>query len=172
MKGSETKLLEYMEGSKKRFVIPVYQRSYEWKRGNCEQLFDDLIAVVRQNRRSHFFGSLVSSYQPNGRYTEYLVIDGQQRLTTVSLLLLAMYNLIRQGKVVPQTETMAQELLEDYLVDKHQPKEKRIKLKPVKDDRAAFDSLFDTGEEPVKKSNLTANYDYFYNRILKRGNLH
>ena len=156
-----------MEGSKKRFVIPVYQRSYEWKRENCEQLFDDLIAVVRQNRRSHFFGSLVSSYQPNGRYTEYLVIDGQQRLTTVSLLLLAMYNLIRQGKVVPQTETMAQELLEDYLVDKHQPKEKRIKLKPVKDDRAAFDSLFDTGEEPVKKSNLTANYDYFYNRIQR-----
>lgn len=88
-------------------------------------------------------------------------------MTTVSLLLLAMYNLIRQGKVVPQTETMAQELLEDYLVDKHQPKEKRIKLKPVKDDRAAFDSLFDTGEEPVKKSNLTANYDYFYNRIQR-----
>lgn len=167
MKGSETKLLVYMEGSKKRFVIPVYQRNYEWKKENCDQLFDDLIDVVRTGRSSHFFGSVVSSYQPNGRYIEYLVIDGQQRLTTISLLLLAMYNLIQQGKVAPQTDTMAQEILEDYLVDKHQPKEKRIKLKPVKDDRAAFDSLFDVDGEHLRKSNLTANYDYFYNRIQK-----
>ena len=101
MKGSETQLMTYLEGSKKRFVIPVYQRNYEWKRDNCAQLFDDLIDVARSGRSSHFFGSVVSSYQPNGRYIEYLVIDGQQRLTTVSLLLLAMYNLIKHGKVTP-----------------------------------------------------------------------
>ena len=106
MKGSETKLLEYMEGAKKRFVIPVYQRNYDWKIDNCRQLFDDLVKVVKNKRHSHFFGSIVSSYQPNGRYTEYLVIDGQQRLTTVSLLLLAMYNLIIEKKVQPQTSTL------------------------------------------------------------------
>ena len=61
MKGSETKLLEYMEGSKKRFVIPVYQRNYDWKMENCKQLYDDLVTVIRSNRRSHFFGSIVSS---------------------------------------------------------------------------------------------------------------
>ncbi len=167
MKGSETKLLEYMEGAKKRFVIPVYQRNYDWKAENCKQLYDDLVKVVRNHRKSHFFGSIVSSYQPNGRYTEYLVIDGQQRLTTVSLLLLAMYSLIKQGKVHPQTETMAQEIYEDYLVDKHQPKETRVKLKPVKNDRSAFEKLFDTDEENDKQSNLTYNYEYFYNRIQK-----
>lgn len=167
MRGSEAKLLEYMEGSKKRFVIPVYQRNYDWKTENCKQLYDDLVTVIKTNRRSHFFGSIVSSYQPNGRYTEYLVIDGQQRLTTVSLLLLAMYNLLKQGKVVPQTETMAQEIFEDYLVDKHQPKETRIKLKPVKNDRNAFDRLFEPEDEHVRNSNLTQNYTYFYNRIQK-----
>lgn len=167
MKGSETKLLEYMEGSKKRFVIPVYQRNYDWKMENCKQLYDDLVTVVRSNRRSHFFGSIVSSYLPNGRYSEYLVIDGQQRLTTVSLLLLAMYNLLRQETVVAHTSTMAQEIFEDYLVDKHQPKETRIKLKPVKNDQSAFDKLFDEKEEYVKNSNLTLNYTYFYNRIQK-----
>lgn len=167
MKGSEAKLLEYMEGAKKRFVIPVYQRNYDWKTENCKQLYDDLVKVVRHNRRSHFFGSIVSSYQPNGRYTEYLVIDGQQRLTTVSLLLLAMYTLIKEGKVHPQTETMAQEIFEDYLVDKHQPKETRIKLKPVKNDRAAFEKLFDQDDENDRQSNLTYNYEYFYNRIQK-----
>ena len=156
-----------MEGAKKRFVIPVYQRNYDWKTENCKQLYDDLVKVVKNNRRSHFFGSIVSSYQPNGRYTEYLVIDGQQRLTTISLLLLAMYNLIREGKVHPLTETMAQEIFEDYLVDKHQPKETRIKLKPVKNDRSAFEKLFDVDDENDKQSNLTYNYDYFYNRIQK-----
>lgn len=167
MKGSETKLLEYMEGAKKRFVIPVYQRNYDWKTENCKQLYDDLIKVVKNSRKSHFFGSIVSSYQPNGRYTEYLVIDGQQRLTTVSLLLLAMFRLIKEGKVVPKTETMAQEIFEDYLVDKHQPKETRVKLKPVKNDRSAFEKLFDVDDEKDKQSNLTYNYEYFYNRIQK-----
>ena len=167
MKGSETKLLEYMEGAKKRFVIPVYQRNYDWKTENCKQLYDDLVKVVRNHRKSHFFGSIVSSYQPNGRYAEYLVIDGQQRLTTVSLLLLAMYTLIKEGKVTPQTDTMAQEIFEDYLVDKHQPKETRVKLKPVKNDRNAFEKLFDIDEENDKQSNLTYNYEYFYNRIQK-----
>lgn len=167
MKGSETKLLEYMEGAKKRFVIPVYQRNYDWKIENCKQLYDDLVKVVKNHRRSHFFGSIVSSYQPNGRYTEYLVIDGQQRLTTVSLLFLAMYSLIKEGKVHPQTETMSQEIFEDYLVDKHQPRETRVKLKPVKNDRSAFEKLFDVDEEKDRKSNLTYNYEYFYNRIQK-----
>lgn len=157
----------YMDGSQKRFVVPVYQRNYEWKKENCEQLFNDLIDVVRTGRKSHFFGSLVSSYHPNGHHIEYLVIDGQQRLTTVSLLLLAMYNLLQQGKVASQTSYLAQQILENFLIDKYQPKEKRIKLKPVKDDRAAFDRLFDVPEEHLRKSNLTANYDYFYNRIQK-----
>ena len=167
MKGSEAKLLHYMEGAKKRFVIPVYQRNYDWNKENCKQLYDDLVKVVKQQRNSHFFGSIVSSYIPNGRYTEYLIIDGQQRLTTVSLLLLAMYNLIKEEKVHPLTETMAQEILENYLVDKYQPKETRIKLKPVKNDRAAFEKLFDDEDENDKQSNLTYNYEYFYDRIQK-----
>lgn len=88
MKGSECRLIEYMEGSKKRFIIPVYQRNYDWKIDNCKQLYDDLIKIIKSKRKSHFFGSLVSVYEPSGRNTEFLVIDGQQRLTTVSLLLL------------------------------------------------------------------------------------
>ena len=167
MKGSEAKLLEYMAGAKKRFVIPVYQRNYDWRLENCKQLFDDLVKVAKHNRNSHFFGSIVSSYIPSGRYTEYLVIDGQQRLTTVSLLLLAMYNLIVEGKIQPKTETMAQEIIEDYLIDKHQPKETRLKLKPVKNDASAFAKLFDKDYDNDPNSNLTLNYEYFYNRIQR-----
>ena len=55
MKGSEQRLVEYMDGAKKRFVIPVYQRNYDWKMENCKQLFDDLVKIIRNGRKSHFF---------------------------------------------------------------------------------------------------------------------
>ena len=58
MKGNETRLVEFMDGSKKRFVIPVYQRNYDWKQENCKQLFDDLVKVEKGGRRTHFFGSV------------------------------------------------------------------------------------------------------------------
>lgn len=168
MKGSECRLIEYMEGSKKRFIIPVYQRNYDWKTENCKQLYDDLIKVIDKNRKSHFFGSLVSVYNPSGRNTEFLVIDGQQRLTTLSLLFLAMYNLINKGIVTPEDSSIASQIYEDFLVDKHQPQEKRIKLKPVKNDQKAFGKLFENADEYIRESNLTANYNYFYERIQKQ----
>lgn len=168
MKGSECKLIEYMEGSKKRFVIPVYQRNYDWKTENCKQLFDDLVKVIRNDRRSHFFGSIVSVYNPDGRNTEFLVIDGQQRLTTVSLLLLAMYTLMKNGIITPATASLSQQIYEDYLVDKWQPEETRIKLKPVKNDQRALKKLFENKKEHIRESNLTANYNYFYERIQKQ----
>ncbi len=167
MKGSECKLVEYMEGSKKRFVIPVYQRNYDWRIENCKQLYDDLIKVIRNHRKSHFFGSLVSVYNPDGRNTEFLVIDGQQRLTTVSLLFLAMYNLMDKGILTPETATLKDQIYESYLVDKWQPEETRIKLKPVKNDQKAFSKLFDDKSSHIEGSNLTINYNYFYDRIQK-----
>ena len=167
MKGAELRLVEYMEGSKKRFVIPVYQRNYDWKMENCKQLFDDLVKIIRNGRKSHFFGSIVSVYNPDGRNSEYLIIDGQQRLTTVSLLFLAMYNLIEKKVVTPQSPMLAQQIYEDYLVDKWQPHETRIKLKPVKNDSKAFSRLFDEKTEHIQQSNLTVNYNYFYDRIQR-----
>ena len=95
MKGSEQRLVEYMDGAKKRFVIPVYQRNYDWKMENCKQLFDDLVKIIRSGRKSHFFGSIVSVYNPDGRNSEYLIIDGQQRLTA---LLAAMYGVTIKDK--------------------------------------------------------------------------
>ncbi|MBQ2922602.1 MAG: DUF262 domain-containing protein, partial [Tyzzerella sp.] len=168
MKGSECRLIEYMEGAKKRFIIPVYQRNYDWKTENCKQLFDDLIKIIVNSRKNHFFGSIVSVFNPSGRNTEFLVIDGQQRLTTVSLLFLAMYNLISKGIIVPEDETLANQIYEDFLVDKFKPAEKRIKLKPVKNDQKAFGKLFADETEYIRESNLTVNYNYFYERIQKQ----
>lgn len=168
MKGSECKFVKYMSGDDKRFVIPVYQRNYDWKMENCKQLYDDLIKIIKSERKSHFFGSLVSVYNPDGNNEEYLVIDGQQRLTTVSLLFLAMYNLIDQGIVIPADANLPQKILKTYLIDQWQPEDTRIKLKPVKNDQTAYKKLFTEKDEPIREYNLTMNYEYFYDRIQKQ----
>ena len=168
MKGAECGLAEYMQGANKRFIIPVYQRNYDWKLENCKQLYDDLVKVIKTNRKTHFFGSIVSVYEPSGKNIEFLVIDGQQRLTTVSLLLLAMYNLIQKGAIIPQDDMLATRIYEEFLVDKYQKQETRIKLKPVKNDKKAFGKLFDTDDEHIRGSNITNNYNYFYERIQKQ----
>ena len=80
MKGTETKLIKYMEGADNRFVIHVNQHNYDWKIENCKQLFDDLIKIIRNGRKSHFFGSIVSTYNPDDDYEEHQIIDSQQRL--------------------------------------------------------------------------------------------
>lgn len=67
---------------------------------NCRQLIGDLIRVKNNNLNSHFFGSIVTEYISSGKNTEYYIIDGQQRLTTISLLLLAIYALIDDKKVM------------------------------------------------------------------------
>ena len=87
MRGTASYLIIFLEGSQKRFVIPVYQRNYDWKKENCKQLFDDLVSVIRENKQSHFFGSIVSQVVPDGSKIEYHIIDGQQRLTTLTLML-------------------------------------------------------------------------------------
>lgn len=168
MKGSECKFVKYMEGADKRFVIPVYQRNYDWKTENCRQLYDDLVKIIKGHRRSHFFGSIVSVYNPEGHNEEFLIIDGQQRLTTVSLLFLAMYNLMDKGVVESESTNLKQRIFEEYLVDKWKPEDTRIKLKPVKNDQRAFGKLFSDPAEHIRESNLTVNYDYFYDRIQKR----
>lgn len=155
-----------MQGSDKRFIIPVYQRNYEWKIENCKQLYNDLIKVIRNDRSSHFFGSVVS-VNNDGGFNEYLVIDGQQRVTTISLLFLAMYHLLQKGVVSSEKRYLAGKIYKDYLIDEYAEGDSRIKLKPVKNDRDAFYKLFDEDAELVSNSNLTINYQYFYQRIQK-----
>ena len=161
-------MLQFMYCSNKRVGIPVYQRNYDWKTENCKQLYDDLIRLVTDGRKSHFFGSVVSAYNPDGNKEEYLVIDGQQRLTTVSLLLLAIYNLLKQEVITSSSSNLGQMIFEEYLVDKGAQDETRIKLKPVKNDQAAFGKLFNTADQHINTSNLTSNYNYFYERIQKQ----
>ncbi len=163
MTGSEAKIVAYMEGADKRFVIPVYQRNYDWKIENCKQLYDDLVRVVSNNRNSHFFGSIVSVVKDGG-YSEHLVIDGQQRLTTISLLSLAMYKLMKNGVLKPASKSLPYRIMETILIDKYHDEEE-CKLCPVKNDQEAYKRLFGDESDYIPDSNMTINFEYFYDRI-------
>lgn len=163
MKGSASHLLEFLEGSRKRFIIPVYQRNYDWKQENCKQLFDDLVQVIRENKQSHFFGSIVSYAHLRD---EVVLIDGQQRITTVSLILIAMINAMKQGIMVSEDSNLVDILQDTYIIDKYRKEERKVRLKPFRDDCNAFDRLiFNKEEDYVADSKVTHNYHYFYDRI-------
>jgi uncharacterized protein with ParB-like and HNH nuclease domain len=167
MKGSETKMISFMEGADKRYVIPVYQRKYDWKLENCRQLYDDLKKIIRDGRESHFFGSIVSSVVPNGSKIEYHIIDGQQRLTTVTLLFLAIRNLVGQGKLTPAEEKLDEQINQRFLISPWAKEDDQIKLRPVKSDRVALVKLFGEEEDYDPTSNLTLNYQFFCDQLIK-----
>lgn len=164
MKGQDSFLLGLLNTSQRRLIIPVYQRNYDWKKANCEQLYNDLVDVVRQGKQTHFFGSIVSNAL--GR-DEIELIDGQQRITTVSLILIAIVNAIKKGDVTPNDPVLGERILGEYIIDKYHKSERKVRLKPFRDDCEAFDNLIYKGEDDyVENSKVTLNYRYFYSRIV------
>ena len=87
MNGQGKLLTHYLKNADK-LIIPVYQRNYDWREEHCKKLYQDLVRTIQNKKRWHFFGGIVSVSDPMGSSSDYLVIDGQQRITTVSLLLL------------------------------------------------------------------------------------
>lgn len=163
-----TKLNEYFSGDKTLFLIPLYQRRYAWKRKHCERLFTDLIKVITEGRRSHFFGSIVT-IKASETEDDLLIIDGQQRITTISLMILAAMKAVKDG--IMECE-QGPEFIEDtknkYLRAKYRKVERKIKLRPIDKDRIAYDALFtDEQEIPegMEDSGIVKNFQLFYELI-------
>ena len=168
MHGEAKLLLKFLDGSDNRYIIPVYQRNYDWKQKQCEQLFNDLVQIIKKDRKTHFFGSVVTSAANKGGKSDYLVIDGQQRITTISILFTAMVNLMKSGVVTPEDTRLAEKIEKKFLVDEYQTEDRKLRLKPIKDDCTSFDKLITNDPtEFVENSNITQNYHYFENRIKK-----
>ena len=165
MKGNVKEIYTIFDGVDKELIIPVYQRNYDWGEKQCERLYDDLVDVVRHDREKHFFGAVVG--KPDTGF-QWVVIDGQQRLTTTSLLMLALSNALRDGSVTSADPALGQKIRRNYLVgnDDFGAGETKLKLKPVKDDLKAYQQLL-LGQEPTEGSTITANYRYFRKRIAQ-----
>ena len=166
MKGYAKPLHEFIEGHKIQFVIPVYQRNYDWLIDNCDQLFSDLVKLSRSNRCSHFFGSIVTS-SADSSYNR-LVIDGQQRLTTISLLLLAGIKAVKAGAIEISEESKIEEAYEVFLKAKFCNSERKIKLVPIENDRIAYDKIFNEEDSFDEDSKVTRNYRHFYDLLTRK----
>ncbi len=173
MKASETGLLEFMSKSDHQFAIPIFQRSYSWNEDHCLQIWDDVCRVADDDDESgHFIGSIV--YVHDGIYhstsvKELMIIDGQQRLTTLSLLLLALANDENGG---PSFSQLSEKLREQYLLNKWQQREDftRYKLRLTRSDRDTLCTLIDGIEQPSNASRrILENYEFFQKRIAHSG---
>jgi uncharacterized protein with ParB-like and HNH nuclease domain len=118
MKANESKVQDFLSTNKTQFVIPVYQRNYDWTITQCKQLIQDIIEAGSSNNISaHFIGSIV--YVHDDVYTasnikELVIIDGQQRLTTLTLIYLALYKIALKANDL----SLANEINETYLINK------------------------------------------------------
>lgn len=170
MKGNENILIRLLSDASTRYIIPLYQRNYDWQEQQCRQLFDDLVALHNtSDRQNHFFGSIVSRQQKLSSQEIYL-IDGQQRITTISILLIALYKAAKAGDIIYENEITLKKIWNKYLVDEYLETERKVKLKPIKNDMAAFDALiFKESKEYIINSNVTRNFLLFYEWITQSG---
>lgn len=107
MKAIDTELTKFL-GAEAQYYVPIYQRKYSWKKDNCLKLIDDILKVAKDNERPcHFIGSVIYLAKQDAMHAsavkEYLVIDGQQRLTTISIVLLALGDYTR-AKIVDDVD--------------------------------------------------------------------
>lgn len=165
-----TKLDIYFKDDKALFLIPLYQRKYAWQQKHCQRLFSDLLKVHKDNISSHFFGSIVSVKADSEHENDLLIIDGQQRITTISILILAAINAVENGEMEIREEDNIIYAKERYLYAKYRRHvERKIKLRPIDEDLKAYDALFSNDPVqfiPAEKSGVTKNYLFFYNLIV------
>jgi uncharacterized protein with ParB-like and HNH nuclease domain len=169
MKANETKVEDFLSANKTQFVIPVYQRNYDWSTGQCKQLLDDILEVgATKKMNAHFIGSIVYIHDDvytASRIKELTVIDGQQRLTTLTLIYLVLHRLAKELK----NENLVTEISETYLINKFGPEEEKLKLRPTDNNDKALKYLLrgDENEEYADFSKLIDNFNFFKGRITE-----
>jgi len=172
MKANEIKFDRFLAQPDTQFIIPVYQRNYDWTLTQCKQLLDDVFFVGNdENQNSHFIGSVVyihdDVYHVSG-IRELSVIDGQQRLTTITLIYIAVYSIAKEL----ENQQLVNRVQETYLINKFAKEEEKLKLRPTENNDEALKFLLrnNPDDEFSEYSRLIENYNYLRNRITA-GNL-
>jgi uncharacterized protein with ParB-like and HNH nuclease domain len=168
MKASEINLNRFLSQTDTQFVIPVYQRNYDWTEAQCKQLHTDILAAGASEKiNAHFIGSIVyihdDVYSASG-IRELSIIDGQQRLTTITLIYIALYRLLKsmgdQQKLTRIHET--------YLINKFAAEEEKLKLRPTENNDRAIKHLLsgDDGDSfDGGFSRILSNFLFFSSHI-------
>ncbi|MCL2665398.1 MAG: DUF262 domain-containing protein, partial [Defluviitaleaceae bacterium] len=152
-------LSEFLSKNSSSFYIPPFQRSYSWTRQEIERYYDDIVRIIESeknlaevDKQEHFFGVLVIKNEKNGLATTAVIVDGQQRITTTLLLLIALRNLTQDDDIKAQIENMFLKNPTSTFTDK-------IKLKQVTDDWEAYRALINENKSVPGK--ITDGYNCF-----------
>ena len=173
MNAAAQSLMGLISNAALRFVIPVYQRPYSWDKEQCEQLWEDILSVGKRPTDRHFTGSVVwvqdGVMSANG-ITPRLLIDGQQRVTTITLLLLALAEYARDHKDAELSFSYTRIINKGYLFEEEIQGDDRYKLMLSQGDRATLISLIEHLNNPDVKivkdsSRLIENLEFFRRRL-------
>ena len=166
MKANELQINNFLQAPNVQFVIPVYQRNYDWKNAECKELLNDIISVETEDRGTHFIGSIVFVHE--GTYStsevkELVIIDGQQRLTTINILYVALYRFAKETNRIQDSERLYNMFLTNQYV---QNESSKLKLKQTDVNFFAFKAIMlGTEKEYTTYSNVTENYNFFRSSI-------
>ena len=151
---------DIIEKNKRVFKVPVYQRNYDWNNIQCEKLYQDIMNANKRDHK-HFTGTIVYIVGLDGStLNEVLIIDGQQRLTTMYILLKALYDAAKGVSVRIEAE------IEEVMFNRNCDEKYKLKLKPVKSDNEQLLRLIkDKTDEMDRNSNIYKNYITFKNLI-------
>src|SRR5829696_3648174 len=171
MKAAEANFLKFLKRSD-QLEVPIYQRTYSWTRPECLQLWSDIVRAPHSEVEGHFIGSIVyidtGIYQVTGA-NAIEIIDGQQRLTTISLLLLALSRALEADG--DGSAATGRKLYRDYLLQEdaeNEGAEARYKLLLTKGDRDTFMRLIDGREiDPLSAPRLLDTYNLFIDQLRR-----
>lgn len=175
MKAIDTELTKFL-GAEAQYYVPIYQRKYSWKKDNCLKLIDDILKVAKDNERPcHFIGSVIYLAKQDAMHAsavkEYLVIDGQQRLTTISIVLLALGDYTR-AKIVDDADynkatTSLEKLSRRYLTNEDETGDTYYKVRLNEEDFYAWMKLLENRTKPddIKRSKIFENYGIIYKAL-------
>jgi len=168
MKANELPIINFLQKPDVQFVIPVYQRNYDWTNNECKELLNDIINIEIVNKGTHFIGSIVLIYE--GAYTtsevkELVIIDGQQRLTTLNILYVALYRFAKENGMPQEAEMVYNKFLINQYVQKESSK---LKLKQTDTNSLAFKAIMNSTENEFGHySNVIENFNFFKLAITK-----
>ncbi|WQX89172.1 DUF262 and DUF1524 domain-containing protein [Helicobacter pylori] len=154
MKAGEATLLEFFEQNQtNQFVIPIYQRLYSWKKEQCEQLWDDIIKIGGNDKMNgYFIGSILYARVDDTHSSPLLIIDGQQRLTTITLLFIALRNHLSEE--VEILEKFSHKKVESYLINSGNDGDKKFRLILSESDKDTLLSLIDKNKRKPSEPSL------------------
>ena len=163
MKANQQRIWRLFNQQGIEFIIPIYQRNYDWKEEQCIQLLNDILELGKSDQNdSHFIGSIV--YISDNFFLDenkYVIIDGQQRITTLTLLLIALYKSYKKSG----NTAIAEEIYEDYIINKRSTDPSKLKLKATADNSQDMNALL--YERPISNefSRIKNNYNFFEREI-------